>query len=214
MLLVEDSMTREVTTLGSDATAAEALTLCRERRIRHLPVLQEGRLVGIVSDRDLRAAAPVLGAPDRAAALEQIRVADVMNREVLTVHPRAPIEDAASDMYERKIGCLPVVSDGNLVGIITSTDVMHALVMLLGTDEPGSPVEVELSRHPGALAGVTEILKDSNSNVVSVLTPPRRDDGRMSMIFRLATIDPHRAIMGLEAAGYRVLWPPERGVRR
>jgi len=214
MLLVEDSMTREVTTLEPDATAAEALTLCRERRIRHLPILEEGRLVGIVSDRDLRTAAPVLGDSDRAAALEQIRVADVMNWEVFTAHPQDPIEDAASDMYERKIGCLPVVSDGNLVGIITSTDVMHALVMLLGADEPGSPVEVELPRHPGALAEVAEILKDSNANVVSVLTSPGHGDGRMSMIFRLATIDPHPAITGLEEAGYRILWPPERDVRR
>lgn len=212
--MVEDSMTREVATLEPGTSAAEALTLCRERRIRHLPVLEEGRLVGIASDRDLRSASPALGDPDRAAALERIRVADVMNREVVTAHPEDPVEDAASEMYERKIGCLPVMREGNLVGIITSSDVMHALVMLLGAHEPGSPVEVELPRDPGALAEVAGVIKDSNITVVSVLTPPDHGDGKMSMIFRLATIDPHPAITGLEAAGYRVLWPPERSVSR
>src|SRR3712207_2503164 len=107
MLLVEDSMTREVITLEPDATAAEALALCREQRIRHLPVLEKGHLVGIASDRDIRSASPALGDPDRAAALERTQVADVMNREVVTAHPGDPIEDAASEMYERKIGCLP-----------------------------------------------------------------------------------------------------------
>lgn len=213
--MVEDSMTREVVTLKPDMSAADALALCRECRIRHLPVLEEGRLVGIASDRDLRSASPALGDPDRAAALERIRVADVMNREVVTAHPGDPIEDAASEMYELKIGCLPVVSDGKLVGIITSSDVMHALVMLLGAHEPGSPVEVELPRrHPGALVEVANVIKDSHANVVSVLTPPDDGDSRMSIIFRLATIDPHPTIARLEAAGYRVLWPPERGMRR
>ncbi len=69
MLLVEDSMTREVVTLAPETTAKEALDLCRERRIRHLPVLEGGRLVGIVSDRDLRSATPAFGDPARAAAL-------------------------------------------------------------------------------------------------------------------------------------------------
>lgn len=207
-------MSREVVTLEPGTSAAEALALCRERRIRHLPVLEEGRLVGIASDRDFRAASPALGDPDQTASLERIRAADVMNPEVVTAHPDDPIEDAASEMYERKIGCLPVVSEGNLVGIITSSDVMYALVMLLGAHEPGSPVEVELPRHPGALADVAGVIKDSNIPVVSVLTPPDRGNGKMSMIFRLATIDPHPTITGLEAAGYRVLWPPEPVVSR
>jgi acetoin utilization protein AcuB len=212
MLLVEDSMTREVSTIELDATAAEALALCRERRIRHLPVLEEGRLIGIASDRDLRSATPALEDPDRAVALQRLRVKDIMNREVVTAHPKDPIEDAASEMYEHKIGCLPVVSEGNLVGIITSSDVMRALVMLLGAHEPGSPVEIEMPRSPGALVKVADVIKDSGATVVSVLTPPGHGDRKMSMIFRLATIDPRPVITRLKAAGYKVLWPLEGGM--
>ena len=120
MLLVRDSMTQEVVTVAPETTAAEALALCRGNRIRHLPVLQGGRLVGVISDRDLRAATPALGDPARAEALERIRVADEMARDVATARPEDPIEDAAMAMYERKIGCLPVVDGEDLVGIVTS----------------------------------------------------------------------------------------------
>src|ERR671933_468990 len=104
MLLVRDSMTHDVVTLPPQTTAAEALALCREKGIRHLPIMEEGRLVGMVSDRDLRSATPALGDPARAQALQQIRVADEMARDVVTTLPDDPIEDAAMTMYERKIG--------------------------------------------------------------------------------------------------------------
>src|ERR671914_2595079 len=119
MLLVEDSMTRDVAALSPETTAGEALALCRERRIRHLPVLKEGRLAGIVSDRDLRSAAPALGDPGRASALEKIQVSDFMTRDVVSARPDDPTEEAANKMRERRIGCLPVVEDGTLVGILT-----------------------------------------------------------------------------------------------
>ena len=100
MLLVRDSMTREVVTVAPGATAAAALALCRERRIRHLPVVEGGRLVGLISDRDLRSATPALGDPDRTAALERITVGDEMAREVVTARPDDPVEHAAMAMYE------------------------------------------------------------------------------------------------------------------
>src|SRR5918998_3385099 len=104
MLLVRDSMTREIVTLAPDETVGTALSLCRERRIRHLPVLSEGRLVGIVSDRDLRSATPAFGEKERAAALQEILVEDVMATEVITALPDDPIEQAANTMRDHKIG--------------------------------------------------------------------------------------------------------------
>ena len=214
MLLVRDSMTREVVTVGPETTAAEALALCREKGIRHLPVLEGGWLVGMISDRDLRSATPALGDPDRAEALERIRVADEMAKEVATVRPEDPIEDAAIEMYERKIGCLPVVDDGDLVvGIVTSSDVMRAFVRLVGAHAPGSRVEVALSRRPGAFAGVAGILQSAGVNIVSVLASSKGEDeaGERVAVFRIDTIDPRRVVEGLEAAGYAVRWPPGAG---
>ncbi len=152
MLLVKDSMTREIVTLAPDETVGTALALCRERRIRHLPVLTEGRLVGIVSDRDLRSATPAFGDQARAAALQEILVEDVMVSDVVSALPDDPIEQAANTMREHKIGCLPVVESGELVGIITSSDVMSALVYLVGANEPGSRMEIAVPDSPGSLA--------------------------------------------------------------
>src|SRR4028119_1186788 len=121
-------MTRNLVTLSPDASVAEALTPCRERRIRHIPIVEEGRLVGIVSDRDLRDASPALGDAERASTLQEIRVGDVMTREVSTADPQDPIENVAQEMYELKIGSLPVVAEEDeekLLGIVTSSDVMR-----------------------------------------------------------------------------------------
>lgn len=208
VLLVRDSMTREVVTVGPETTAAEALALCRENGIRHLPVLEGGRLVGVISDRDLRSATPALGDPSRAEALQKIQVGDEMIRDVETARPEDPIEDAASEMYEKRIGCLPVVDGEELVGIITTSDVMRALAWLVGVHEPGSRLEVALPDRPGELAKVAGIIRDENVNIVSVLAPSEREGERRVAVFRLDTINPRRVVASLKEAGYPVLWPP------
>jgi acetoin utilization protein AcuB len=200
MLLVRDSMTREIVTLAPDETVGTALALCRERRIRHLPVLTEGRLVGIVSDRDLRSATPAFGDPERAAALQEILVEDVMASDVVSVLPDDPIEQAANTMRERRIGCLPVVESGELVGIITSSDVMSALVYLVGANEPGSRMEVSVPDRPGALAGAA----------MGATREPKEEGAvrERIVVFRVDTIDTTEVVGYLEEAGYAVLWPP------
>ena len=218
MLLVKDSMTREVVTLSPEDTAKTALALCRERRIRHLPVLEEeeGRLVGIASDRDFRAAAPPFGEPGRTAALAEIRVGEVMAREVVTAVPDDPIEQAANTMRERRIGCLPVVEDGALVGIITASDVMDALVYLVGAHEPGSRMEISLPDRPGSLAGAAGVFGMCGINIVSAAMGTTReptDEGATReriVVFRVDTIDASGVIGYLEEAGYTVLWPPQQ----
>ena len=214
MLLVGDSMTREVVTLAPDDTAKTALALCRERRIRHLPVLEGGVLVGIVSDRDLRSAAPPLGDPGRAAALAEIRVGDVMVGGVVTVLPSDPIEQAANTMREARIGCLPVVEEDELVGIVTASDVMDALVFLVGAHEPGSRMEVALPDRPGSLAGAAGVFGMCGINIVSAAMGTTREPAKEGapkervVVFRVDTIDTSEAVRYLEEAGYTVLRPP------
>jgi acetoin utilization protein AcuB len=210
MLLVRNSMTRELVTVVSETTAAEALALCRMNRIRHLPVLEGRRLVGVISDRDLRAATPALGDLARAEALDRIRVADEMARDVATAGPEDPIEDAAMAMYERKIGCLPVVDGEDLVGILTTSDVMRALVRLVGAHKPGSRLEVALPSRSGSMAEVTQIVRDEGIDIVSILASSENEDeaGERVAVLRVATIDPKQVVESLRAAEYRILWPP------
>jgi len=215
MLLVKDSMQREIVTLSPDETAATALALCRERRIRHLPVLKGGRLVGIVTDRDLRSSTPAFGDPDRAAALQRILVQDVMAREVTTADPDDPIEQAVNTMRQRRIGCLPVIEGDELVGIVTASDVMEALVYLVGASEPGSRMEVAVPDRPGALAGAAGVFGMCGINIVSAAMGGTREPGEEGaprermVVFRVDTIDTNEAVGYLEEAGYSVLWPPK-----
>jgi acetoin utilization protein AcuB len=210
--LVRDWMTQIIATLSPEASVAEALTLCRERRIRHIPILEEGRLAGIVSDRDLRDASPALGDPERARALREIRMGDVMSREVNTVDPRDSIENAAQEMYELKIGSLPVVPEGpaapgeELLGIVTSSDVMRALVMLAGLPEPGCRIEVRAPDRAGVLAEVAGKVRDLEVDMISVLSDPDRRSGNRTMVFQLVTTDPSSVMEGLKTAGYEVSW--------
>ena len=218
MLLVRDWMTEHLVTLSPEASVAEALTLCRKRRIRHIPILEEGGLVGIVSDRDLRDASPALGDPERARTLQQLRVADVMTREVITVDPQDSIENAAQQMYELKIESLPVVSEGvvadgrsavaeeEVLGIVTSSDVMRALVTLAGLPEPGCRIEVRVPNREGILAEVAGKIRDLEVDIFDVLSDPDRRSSKRTLVFQLATADPSSVMQSLKGAGYEVSW--------
>ena len=119
-------------TADPDMPLRQAVALMRDRKIRHLPVVEEGgRLVGMLTDRDVRHAAFVPALADHLSwelrRLKSLRVRDVMTWSVVTTHPEATLAQAGMTMFQRRIGSLPVVHDGRLVGILTETDVLSAL---------------------------------------------------------------------------------------
>ena len=207
VLLMQDWMKQQVLTLGPEASAFEALRLCRERRIRHIPVVKDERLVGIISDRDLRDASPPLGDPDRVSTMKEIRLEDVMTREVITTHPEDTIVHAAREMYERKIESLPVVDEEKLLGIVTSSEVMRALIAVIGVHEPGHSRIAVQTLKPGDLAEVSGIIQDRGVDIFSVLSSPGKVTSHdRTLVFQVATRDPSSVIQGLKEAGYEVRW--------
>jgi acetoin utilization protein AcuB len=127
-MLVEDAMTGAVVTLSPEETLGDAINLLRSKRIRHLPVVEESRLVGIVTDRDVKRATPSVlsgvAKEEYDAALGRIKVAQFMTREPITVTRKSQLKEAVGTLIEKKVGALPVVDDGHLVGILTEIDVM------------------------------------------------------------------------------------------
>ena len=207
VLLMQDWMKQKVLTLGPEASAFEALRLCRERRIRHIPVVKDERLVGIISDRDLRDASPPLGDPERVSTMKEIRLEDVMTREVITTHPEDTIVHAAREMYERKIESLPVVDEEKLLGIVTSSEVMRALIAVIGVHEPGHSRIAVQTLKPGDLAEVSGIIQDRGVDIFSVLSSPGKVTSHdRTLVFQVATRDPSSIIQGLQEAGYEVRW--------
>lgn len=130
MRRVRDVMKSPVVSAQPGDKLIDLLTLVSRRQIRHFPVVEDGKIVGIVSDHDLRAAATHPAVYnlllDLMAALDRGRVEEIMVRDVVTISPETPMTKAARLMLERKIGCLPVVENGHLVGIVTTTDAMAA----------------------------------------------------------------------------------------
>lgn len=212
-MLVRDRMHPDPVTVTPDDTLARALELTRAHRIRHLPVvLPTGALTGILSDRDIRLAlpSPLSGREaERAEFLERTPVAAVMTREVVTVSPRETIEDAAKTLYRHRIGSLPVVSAaGELEGILTETDILHAFVQILGGIERSSRLEVALADRPGELSRAMRIIgEELEVNIVSLVVPSLAAQKRKTAILHLATIDPREVIGALERAGFEVGWP-------
>jgi acetoin utilization protein AcuB len=203
VFLTQDFMKREVVTLSPDASAFEALRLCHVRRIRHIPIVADGRVVGIISDRDLRDASPSLGDSERVNTMKAMRVGDVMSRKVITASPQDTIVRAAREMYERKIESLPVVDEEELVGIVTSSDVMRALVSLSGASEPGHSRVAVQARKPGVLADAASIIRDQGVDVFSVLSSPqKRSVYDRTLIFQVAAKDPSWVIQNLQTGGY------------
>ncbi|MFQ5847931.1 MAG: CBS domain-containing protein [Candidatus Methylomirabilales bacterium] len=129
---IERFMTANPITVRPDESLRKASELLQSHRIRHLPVVQRKRLVGVISDRDLRQLLPsFLAAPDEVERLRargaHVKVGEVMTRQVLAVTPETQAAKAARLMVEHRIGCLPVLRGSTLVGIVTTVDLLRAM---------------------------------------------------------------------------------------
>jgi acetoin utilization protein AcuB len=218
-MLVEKRMTRDPVVVSPRATLADALRLTRERRIRHLPVVDGGALAGIVSDRDVRTALPsplTQTDEERTEFLERTPVSAVMRTDVATVGPRDSVEDAAKLMRRQRIGALPVVdAHGAVLGILSESDVLDAFVEILGPAGASSRLEIALADRAGELARAMRVIGEEHGvNVCSLMVPPGAAGAPRVAIVHVSTIDPRSLIGALEAAGFRVGWPSlEYGVR-
>ncbi|HWJ03930.1 MAG TPA: CBS and ACT domain-containing protein, partial [Verrucomicrobiae bacterium] len=171
-MLIENIMHSPVITIEPGQSIAQALAITQDNNIRHLPVVENGKLVGILSDRDLRDACPSTLESNPAGVLANTPVSKIMHSKVITLHPLDFFDEAVRLFYEHKISSLPVVSNGLVVGIVTETDVLNHLVGMLGILSPGSYLEVEIPDRPGVLAEITQIIKNHGVNVSSVLLCP------------------------------------------
>ena len=205
-MLVGRRMHTSLITVTTDATLAQARELLHSHRIRHLPVVEGQRLVGILTDRDIRQASPSsasgVTADQTVAFLAQIPVASAMVTDIRTVSPYTTVEEAARLMIEHKIGCLPVTEGGRLVGIITETDILGILVDVMGIREPSSRIELTLPDRPGALAEVTQIINRHGITVSSIVTLPHGEGERRLAVIRLKTMNPQPIVKELAAAGF------------
>lgn len=192
-MLVGERMTKPVITAEPSLTISEALNLMRLERIRRIPVVQDGKLIGIVSDKDLLNASPSVATSlsvwEMNYLLSKITVKDVMTKKVLTVSEDTPIEEAARIMADNKIGGLPVVRAGKVVGIITETDLFKIFLELMGAREPGVRGTVLMTEKAGQLAALTKVLSLEGANFVAVGTFAGEDSANRMITFKVSNIN-------------------------
>jgi len=173
-MFVRDFMTPNPLTIEPKTTYPEALSLMREKKIRRLPVMKKGKLVGIVVEKDLLSSQPspatTLSIHEMYHLLAQLKVEQFMTSPVVTATPQCPMEAAAGIMIDRKIGSLPVMEGDKLVGIITETDIFKAFVNVLGGYVEGVRLTIELPDKPGQLAKIAEDIAAVNGNIIAVTT--------------------------------------------
>lgn len=203
---VKDRMRRSLVSVTQSDTLDHALMTLKRFNIRHLPVVKDDHVVGMLSDRDVKKATPspfdYPTAEEFRAFTSKVTVNEIMTKEVVTVSPLTPIEEAACLMKEKRIGALPVIQDGRLIGMLTETDVLCIMTEMMGAEQTASRVEIEIPASPGELAEVIRIIEGQQIEIASLVTLPAREGARRLLILRLRTINPDPVVRALEERGY------------
>ena len=202
-MLVRDRMSRYPITVTAAVPIDEALKVMRENKVRRLPVVdRDGRLVGIVSEMDLLYASPSpatsLSVYEIHYLMARITVQDVMTKEVISIEEDTPLEEAARIMVDNKIGGLPVVRDGTLVGIITETDLFKIFLELLGARERGVRLTLQMPNKKGVLASLTGQIAKMGGDIISLGTFLGEDPTEGLITVKVAEVPQDQLVEALE----------------
>ena len=174
-MLVRERMSKQPVTITADVPITEALRIMRENQVRRLPVLDpDGKLIGIVSEKDLLYASPSpatsLSIYEMHYMLSRLKVTELMTPDPVTITPDTLLEEAALIMADNKIGGLPVMENGRLVGIITETDIFKVFLELLGAREKGLRLTLRIPERMGEMARITTAIAELGGNIMALGT--------------------------------------------
>jgi acetoin utilization protein AcuB len=203
-------MTQEPITIAPNVTVIDAIYLMKSKKIRRLPVVENGKLAGIVTESDLSRAsaspATTLSVHEINYLLSKMQVKDIMEKKVLTVAPDAAVEEAALIMYENKVGGLVVLSEeGKVAGIITDSDIFKTFVNMMGlSTHKTTRITIETPDKLGVVHEISGIFKDAAININSFITY-RADNGQEELVIRAVIPNAAEIVAQIEAKGYKVI---------
>ena len=196
-MLVGNRMTKEPITVEPEDLLIRAAHKMQSGGFHRVPVVREGKLVGIVSERDLR---------EHRGHLEHTKINAAMSENPLTVTPATTLEEAAQIMLDRQIGGLPVLADGRLVGIITVSDILKAFLDVMGASEPGSArLDFVLEGEEHGFAEATRIVAREGGEILGVGTYREKLGENPVCYLRLLSGDPEKIAKTLRSAGFNML---------
>lgn len=192
-MLVGERMIHPVITVGPDVPVMDALDMLRREHIRRAPVIDNGKLVGIVSANDLRNASPgqatTLSVWEINYLVSKITVRTVMTKAVITTVEDTPIEEAARIMADHKIGGLPVLRDGKVVGIVSETDIFKIMLEMLGARQKAVRASVIVPNKAGEIASLSQAIFELGGNIIALGTFSGDDPSTSELVFKVAGPD-------------------------
>ncbi len=207
-MFVKDRMSKHPLTIGTKESISDTHSYMLEQRIRHLPVVDKtGRMVGLVAEEDLLKAQPSsatsLSIWEIHSLLTRVKVKSVMVRDVITTTEDTPIEEAAHLMLEHKIGCLPVLRDERLVGIITESDLFRTFMELFAARRRGLRITLEVPDREGELAEVAQAVADQGGNITACGTFMADDPAKLGLVLKVNNVNQEilgKALSAIEGA--------------
>jgi acetoin utilization protein AcuB len=196
-MIVGKHMTRNPVVIGPDDYLSSAQEKMRSGDFRLLPVVWDERLIGIVTDRDLR---------QYMGLLEKVKVNAMMTEILVTISPTDTIEKAAQLMLRHKIGGLPVVEGNKLVGVVTTSDLLHTFLDVMGASEEGTArIDFLTGGEEANLSDASKILQEQGADILGLGTHRERWDGDSIFYLRLRSADPNRLAELLKRRGFTIL---------
>jgi len=207
-MFVGNRMTRNLVTVDKDADILKVRNLFAKHDIDQLPVVQHGKLVGIITDRDIRENSPspasTLSTHELNYLLSEVKVENIMTKKVVTVTPGTTIEAAAKLINEKRVNSLPVVVNDEPVGIITTCDLLDILLEFVGMDTTSSRVQLTLSSTMGEIAKITRIINDMGLTIMSIVSAMKKGNPeKRTAVIRVNTDDTKELLRTFEEAGYK-----------
>ena len=208
-MLARDYMTKGVLTIHPEDFLIDVRKAMQEQGLRHIPVVENDKLVGIVSLNTIRDAVPSkatdLSIHEIHYLLSKMRIKDVMKKKVITCGLDDHIEDVAKVMQEKRIGAVPVVERGKLQGILTNDDMFHILMKILGMDTPGYRITLEMERGGGELlVDIVKAVKTRGKFIKSLLSVESPHPGRQTVILHLDESDMSEVVQALKDEGFDI----------
>lgn len=195
---IQSLMVRDPITIMEDASIQDALSLMKENRIRHLPVVdRKKKLTGWVTLSDLKQGLIP-------SMLGDVSLGDIVNRNPYAISPDADIEDAAKLVYQHKISGMPVINNGELVGVITETDLFRAFIDMMGILTESSRLDVVVDESSASLRRVLQVIQESGAGIISIGHMPL-PEGRQVCHFRLRPCKTAGIRKNLEEEGFEIL---------
>ena len=208
-MFVKNKMTANPFTISPDQTIPDAHEIMTENGVKRLPVMKNGKLVGVVSKEDIAQASPskatTFSMGEITYLLAKTKISQIMNKNPITVSSDDLLEAAAVLMRDNNVSFLPVIDNNKLVGIITESDIFDSFIELLGFREPGTRLTVEADDAPGIMSNLTSIIGNFGANISHVAVY-RGSNGKSAVVIGINSLNTADLEKSIEKQGFKILY--------